>query len=309
MSRIPVIVNPHSKRNKKRPGKSVSILNKIGGDSVDVIATSTIDELDALAGKCVNSDISCVCISGGDGTIHQVITRFIAVFGSTPLPAFVILKDGTINNISHTVELRGSGYSILRRLLRSMESGKALSLHRRTTMKIGDRYCFLFGTGFTTNLLSAIYEGGNKDTMKVLRVAARAFREGIFSPGSSDLFRSFRGTVAIDGREIPRRDFLGILAGTVEHVGLGFRPLSPLDAEKGTFHIIATGVTPMVFARNIVGLARGKHLQHPDHFDRYAKSAVISGDAPFVYTMDGDLYTAERDLIVETGPVVEIVSV
>lgn len=309
MEKIPIIVNPYSRKNKKTKGNSIEIFKKIGGDLVEVFPTGTIEELDAVAGDCKKKLLPFLAISGGDGTLHQVISRFINVYDPAPIPPVVILKDGTMNNISGTIKLKGDGYAILRRLLRAVERQRPVNAVTRYTMRIGDRYCFLFGTGLTTNVLNAVYEGNRKDIPKVVRVMIKAFSDGIIRPDSSSLYKRLKAKVFFNGEEVASDDLLGILAGTVEDVGMGFRPLNREMPEEPGFHVIATGVKPIVLAWHILTLARGGTFDHPLHYDSHVRNLRIVSENPFEYTMDGDIYFADREIYVETGPAVTLVSV
>ena len=309
MEKIPIIVNPFSRKNIKKKGASIDIFKRIGGEMVDVRSTETIEELAAVAEDCKERTVPYLAISGGDGTLHQVISCFIDTYGPAPIPPVVILKDGTMNNVSGTVRLKGDGYSILKRLLGAIETGRGVDTLTRYTMKIEGRYCFLFGTGLTTNVLNAVYEGGKKGIPKVLKVIIKAFGDGIFRPESSSLYRRMKAKVCLNGEDLPSDDLLGILAGTVQDVGMGFRPLNRVMPDEPGFHVIATGVKPVVLARHILTLARGGSFKHPLHYDRHVRNLHIISDRPFEYTMDGDLYSADRELYVETGPAVKLVSV
>jgi diacylglycerol kinase family enzyme len=309
MEKIPIIVNPYSRKNRKTKGNSIDVFRKIGGELVDVRPTGTIEELDAVAEDCRKKLVPYLAISGGDGTLHQVISRFINIYEPAPIPPVVILKDGTMNNISGTIRLKGDGYAILKRLLRAIGRGRPVDAVTRYTMKIGDRYCFLFGTGLTTNVLNAVYEGDKKDIPKVVRVMIKAFSDGIIRPDSSPLYKRLRAKVYFNGQEVPSNDLLGILAGTVEDVGMGFRPLNREMPDEPGFHVIATGVKPIVLARHIFTLARGGTFEHPLHYDSHVRNLRIASNEPFEYTMDGDIYFADRELYVETGPAVTLVSV
>ncbi|HSV98234.1 MAG TPA: diacylglycerol kinase family protein [Spirochaetota bacterium] len=309
MGKIPIIVSPYSRKNKKTKGNSIETFKKIGGDRVDVHPAATIEELDAVAEDCKKRIIPFVAISGGDGTLHQVISRFINIYAPAPIPPVIILKDGTMNNISGTIKLKGDGYAILKRLLRAMERRRPVAAVTRYTMRIDDRYCFLFGTGLTTNVLNAVYEGDRKDFPKVARVIIKAFSDGIIRPDSSPLYRRLKAKVFFNGEELASDDLLGILAGTVEDVGMGFRPLNREMPKEPGFHVIATGVKPTVLAWHILTLARGGTFNHPLHYDNHVKNLRIVSDGPFEYTMDGDMYFAEREIYVETGPTVALVSV
>lgn len=307
--RIPIIVNPYSKRNKQLRGCSSDIYHEIGRDLVDVRPTGNLDQLDSVARECKENSVPYIAISGGDGTIHQVLSRFIQIYGADPVPPVLILKDGTMNNIAQTINLKGDGCKILKRFVRQIEKDRPFVSYARDTMKINDKYCFLFGAGLTTNILNAVYEGDSKDLPKVVMVMIRAFNEGLIRPDSSSLFKRFRAKVFLNDEELECNDLLGILAGTVEDIGMGFRPLTRQKSGERTFHVIATGVKPLVLAKNLLILKKGKPISHPLHYDSHVRDMKIVSESPFEYTMDGDLYFAERDLHVGMGPEVRFIYV
>ncbi len=309
MIKIPLIVNPLSKRNRVRLDETVRRFEKIGSGLIEVKSPHRLEEIDVIARQCRRDGIEYFIVSGGDGSIHQTVSSFIKEYHPDQPPPLLILKDGTINNIDASLHQRGSGRNALRRFVRLLGAGKNPQLLARDTMKIGERYCFLFGTGVTTNLLDAVYEGRSKDIPKVLLVAARAFWEGLFSPEASMIFRRFPARVILDGEEIRCRDFMGVLAGTVDHVGIGFRLLARDDPPDGRFRAIATAIRPAVAARHILTLRKGGTIDHPLHFDRLVSRMEIISDRPFEYTMDGDMYCADRTLLVETGPRIRFISV
>jgi diacylglycerol kinase family enzyme len=306
MEKIPVIVNPHSRKNKKMKGISVEIFKKIGGDNVDVRETQSLEDLDLLAKECKSKKIPYIAISGGDGTIHHVLSRFINVYSPAPLPPFLILKDGTMNNICRTLHLKGNGYDILKRLLSSLKENKPVATTYRNTMKIGDKFCFIFGTGISTNILDAVYEGDNKNALKVIRVILKAVFDIIFRAKTSSIYRRFKANVLVDGNALDNTEFLGILAGTVEYVAFAVKPLTLSNTGK-SFNVIVSALSPIKFLRYLIPLLQGKSIGHPLHFNSHIKTMELISDNAFKYTMDGDLYTAEKELKIEISQPVELV--
>ncbi|TAL39005.1 MAG: hypothetical protein EPN93_02715 [Spirochaetes bacterium] len=309
VGKIPLFVNPLSRINKLRKGKSIREFREAGQGLVEVIAPCSFDELDDAVARCRREGISILAISGGDGSIHQVLTRFIREYGSDPLPPVLLLKDGTMNNISRTINLKGSGLSILKRYLARVRRGDAIGTVPRNTLRIEDRYCFLFGNGLVTNVLDAVYDGGSKGLLKRIRVFARAIWECASDTGTPRLFKRFHGRVALDGSYLPCEDFIGVLAGTVETVGMGFSPLAPRHPGERSFHVIATALSPREVLRYFIRLKRGKPIPSPRHFYRHVSSLRMESPEGITYTMDGDLYHASGHVEVDIGPVVNLVYV
>jgi diacylglycerol kinase family enzyme len=307
--KIPLFVNPLSRKNRMQKGASIRTFQKMGGERIQVIAPADFDELDRAVSRCRAESVQYVAISGGDGTIHQVLTRFIVHYRDTPVPPILILKDGTMNNISETIRLRGSGNRILKRFLAALDGGAPMRTERRNTLRIGDRYCFLFGNGLATNVLDAVYEGDDKGFLKRVRVVLLAIGECITNTGKPVLFKRLRGRVSLDGNLLPCDDFIGVLAGTVETVGMGFAPLAPMYPGERSFHVIATALTPREVLKNIFKLRKGRPIGSPRHFYAHVSELRLESPDAFTYTMDGDLYRCDGTLMVGLGPVVSLVYV
>jgi diacylglycerol kinase family enzyme len=308
MKKIGIIINPHAKKNRKMRENPVDLYRRIGGDHVEVRATGSLDEVFTVAEEFKSMGISYLGVCGGDGTLHHVLSRFIQVYRKEELPALLILKGGTMDTISRSINLKGKGPEILTRLISLISEGREVTLFTRDTMKVGDKYGFLFGLGITSNFLVDYYRGGDTGTWKAIKVAAAGIFKGIFL-SNAGLFKRLNAVVTIDGKEVPCRDFLGILAATVESVGIGFRPLYRAYEKDHTFHVIATGMKPFNVVLQVWKLKNGKPLCDPRHFDTIASVLEVKGPRQFQYMMDGDLYQATDSLKLEAGPRVRLVYV
>ncbi len=308
MHTIGIIVNPHARSVKKSKKDIPDLLRQIGGEYVDVRLSTSLDELDRILLDFKKNGISCIATCGGDGTIHHIVSHMINMYAPSAPPPLLILKGGTMDNIARTINLKGKGPDILRRMVAALESGKDFETHRRDTMKIGNRYCFLFGLGLTTNFLDAVYEG-EKGTIKNLKVIARAIYEGLTDKKGSSLFKRVNARVVADGKELPFREIMAILAGTVEHIGMGFSPLPRANEKEGTFHIIITGEKPIEGVKQFFRIKKGLPMKGQYNFNGLISKLSIEADAPFRYTMDGELFDCDGNMIVEMGIPVELVYV
>lgn len=311
--KLGIIVNPNSRYNKCHP-ESVRDYSDLGGNLVEVHGTRSPDDVTAIVQSFKDREISFIGISGGDGTIHQVLTRVIHVYGSTPIPPIFLLGDGTMNNIAHSVGIRKKGRDNLKKFLRDIET-KELLIRERSTMKIDDKFCFLFGCGMTSNFLVEVYKG-KKGYIRNLEIMQKTIHEAVVvslfnRKKGLKLFRPLDGEIFCDGEKMPLRHMLVVLAGTVEEVGMGFRPLYLASEKKGHFHLIATDLEPkdMLFAIGVVSTGNGSLIRNPRYCNRLAQEILIRSPDPFDYTMDGDLYTADRELHVSAGPEIKFVVV
>jgi len=309
MNNIGIIINPNAKSVKKSRKDLGELFRKTGGDYADVRVTKSFEDTDSCIRDFKKNSVSCIGITGGDGTIHQVLTKMINTYGPEPVPPILILRGGTMDNVARTIHLKRKGPAILQRFIQKISDGIEPELHYRDTMKIGDRYCFLFGAGLTSNFLDAAYDTDNKGFLKNSEVIIRALREGIRDDGTSSLFRRLNAEVAVDGEPLGFTEILGMLSGTVEHVGMGFSPLSRAIEKDGTFHLIVSGLKPIDGVKQIFRMKKGKPLKGENNFDGLASRLEITSPAPFRYTMDGDLYDCPGKLRVESGPRIALVYV
>jgi diacylglycerol kinase family enzyme len=308
MKKIGIIINPHAKKNRKMKVNPVDLYRRIGGDFVEVRATRSLDEVFTVAEEFKSKGISYLGVCGGDGTLHHVLSRFLHVYRDRELPPLLILKGGTMDTISRSISLKGKGPEILNRLIAHIKEGREVKLYHRDTMKTGDKFGFLFGLGITSNFLVEYYRGGDTGTWKAVKVAAAGIIKGIFL-SNAGLFRKLDATVTIDGREVPFRDFLGVLAATVESVGIGFKILYRAYEKDRTFHVLATGLKPFEVVTRVWKLKTGTPIHHPRHFDDIASVLEVKGPRQFQYMMDGDIYEATDSLKLEAGPRVRLVYV
>ncbi len=308
MQKIGIIVNPHAKKNRKMKTNPADLFRTIGGNLVEVRTTQSLDEIFTVAEEFKKKNIDYLGVCGGDGTLHHVLSRFILVYRKVEIPPLVILKGGTMDTISRSINLKGKGAEILQRLVENINHGRAITTHYRNTMKIGDKYGFLFGLGITSNFLVEYYRGGDTGPWKAVKVTIGGICKGIFN-SNTGLFKRLRVRVIADGYQIPFDDFLGILAATVESVGIGFKALYRAYEKDNAFHVLATGMKPIEVVARIWRLKTGRPMHHPRHFDNVVSTLIVRGPHTFQYMMDGDLYEAFDELKVEAGPRVRIVYV
>ncbi|HEY1405907.1 MAG TPA: diacylglycerol kinase family protein, partial [Spirochaetota bacterium] len=165
---IGIILNPKSRANIRNPMR-IKDYQKLGKGIIEVRGTASLSDLARTARDFKKRNVPYLGISGGDGTIHQVITAFINAYHPDPIPPVLLLGDGTMNNIAHSLGIRGGGKNVLNRFLLSLER-RRICMEWRDTMQIEDRYCFLFGCGLTSNFLLEVYRDGKKGYLKNIDV-------------------------------------------------------------------------------------------------------------------------------------------
>lgn len=305
---IRVIINPNAK--KFRTGRaSIDSYRKLESEMVSIITPGSLDELNIATARMAEEKPDFICIAGGDGTLHVVLSSVINSFLPDQVPPVLILKEGTMDNVARTIKLKGRGPQLLKRIVNALEHGDKIEVHNRTTMKINDMYCFLFGTGFITNFLREAYSGKEKGVIRNIRVALMAAREALINSSNGKIFREMYGDVFIDENKININPLHGLLAGTVEHIGMGFSPMPGASEKQGFFEVVAVGLKPSSVIFKLNSLRTGKNIKSDKYFKCHGKKIRMFYDDVYDYTMDGDIYQARGELLIEAGPSVRLVKV
>jgi hypothetical protein len=340
MAGIGVIYNPRSGRNVRDP-RAASRLARTLGDHGVIREAGSIDELYRVAEDFRKLEIDVLGISGGDGTNGTTITGFLDVYQGNALPQIAFLRGGTMNTVANAVGVRrGRPEGLLDRLCRAYvaRAARPLANVERHVMclrgegqvkppinasesdeeprsvrapALATKYGFNFGTGVVCGFLSEYYAYGQPPNPVV---AAKTLLRGVGSAavGGEMIKRMaapFRGSVEIDdGTVWPERDYLSVAGGTVDQIGLNFRPFYRYAERPDTFHLLGIYTSPMGFVGQLPRIWRARAMKPGHTYEAVAKSAVIrSPHSPLRYMIDGDLYECGGPLHVSIGPLVRIV--
>jgi diacylglycerol kinase family enzyme len=342
MAGIGVIFNPRSGKNLRDPRAALRLSRALGDHGV-IREAGSIDELYRVAEDFRSLDIDVLGISGGDGTNGVTITGFLDVYEGSALPHIAFLRGGTMNTAANSVGVRrGKPEGLLDRLIRAYaaraseplqhverhvlklrgESAKRVpasaerdsapaSIRVPPANALAVKYGFVFGTGVVCGYLAEYYNAGSKPNP---RVAAKTLLRGIGSAmvGGEMIRRMaapFHGTVELDdGTTWQQRDYLSVAGGTIDQIGLNFRPFHRYAEEPGKFHILGIHTSPMGFVSQLPGIWRAAPMQPGHTYSATATSVVIrSPKGPMRYMVDGDLHHCDGPLHVSIGPRVRIV--
>jgi len=308
MGKTGIIINPNAKKFRTRKS-SLKNYTSINSDLLTIRATESADDIAAVIHEFKNDNCSYIGVAGGDGTLHLAVTELIKIYGPDKVPPLLILREGTMDNVARTIRLKGKGPDLIRRLLWAIKNKKEIEIHRRDTIRINDRYCFLFGTGIVANFLNEVYNGKEKGLIRNVQVAFSAFTEGIRNEQNGKIFNWMDGEIYVDNKLIKMNPVNGILAGTVEHIGMGFSPLITAGADNNTFQLLITAMLPLKLLKNMNRIRTGQIINDEGYLNTSCRKLKLVYNSGFDYTMDGDMYRAEKDLIVETGPAVKLIKV
>jgi diacylglycerol kinase family enzyme len=303
---IGVINNPHSRKNRKNPDWMES-LGYIVGTRGSSVATQRVEDVDTLVRQFHAQQIDILAINGGDGSNSVALTALIKAYGQDPLPRIALLRGGTMNIHANSCGIKGTPSGLLVHLVNKYREGLAFETTWRDTLRIGDRYGFVFGNGFIHSFLEALYQQGKSawGASKLLgRGVASSFVGG---PFAKRLFSGVQAKVTIDGEELPQRAFAAIAAATVSQIGLSFKAFHRWDERPYSFHLLGVMCSPMRFASALPKIFIGRKVSDRKMIELVASELVLEAKRPLGYTLDGENHLAGRKLTVTCGPRLEIV--
>lgn len=311
--RVVVISNPYSGRNKRDPGLAAR-LRALLPDPGDLIEPADPEHSDALAAELLDrGDLGVLCVNGGDGTLAHVLSACARQAGERPLPPVGILRGGTMNTVAHGIGLSGRPEQILRRILRRQQGALAQPTTTRHLMRVRDghgpdRYGFLFGNGLVSNFLEVYYEGGDASPLKAARVLARAVLGALTSSDfTRQLTRRVEVKVTLDGHTWPARSFVSVTAGTVDDMGLGFKPFWRVVQHPGKLQVIGFACSAPAIALRVPGTLFSRPWKHPDIHDHLGQRLLISGEGRLAYMIEGDFHWGGQLIEVSVGPPVRLI--
>jgi diacylglycerol kinase (ATP) len=311
MGGIGIVNNPQARRNRRRPGIARRLRERLADDG-EVVDASTPDELEAAVERFRAAHIDVLGVNGGDGTTAYVLSAFARAYGREPLPKLLLLRGGAMNTVARGNGVRGGPEGILREVLIRRRHGYPLRTRERDLLRVtadggAPRYGFIFGTGIVVAFLEKYYASRHPSpamaALLVARAAGSALINGEFARA---LTRREPLRVATDGDEWPDGSYLALAAGSTPDIGFGFRAFARCDEQPGFFHAVGVVGPVAALAMSVPRIRIGAPWRRRIAQDEVVRTLVIHAERPR-FTVDGDIYAAERTVTVETGPGVEIV--
>jgi len=302
---IALFCNPRSLRNRKNP-EGIEALRRALGDTGEVL-TPTADELPSSARRLAENPPSVLAIHGGDGTVHATLSQLLPAFGDKPLPPLALLTGGTMNVVPHSLGLVDDPARFASKLADGFRQGRAPVTIPRRCLQIGPHFGFVFANGVFATFLEEYYRPGSyghaRATWLVARIALSTLVGGHYR---KQILRPFRGRATIDGELLDPETFTAISAATVAQVGMGFKLNHRADEDLDRMSVVAARALPNLW--DIVSVARGKGLS-PRRASTHvaAHLRLLPENETMIYTIDGDMYRTENELVVSTGPLLQLI--
>ncbi len=310
MPGIGVVSNPRSGINRRRP-QLVEQLAYVLGDRGEIAQPDGVDRLVSVAESFHRHRIDILCINGGDGTTHEVLTAFLQVYGSDPLPMVALLRAGTINNVARSIGLaRMSPEALLGRLVARYHARVELPTVERNLAVVDGRHAgFLFGNGLIASFMEAYYAGGDVGTWKALRVLSRTVTSAVVGgPFIRQMLRPVRAQVSVDGQRFEPTEFLSIGAATIPDMGLGFRPFHEIDRHPDCIQVLGFACPVRGLVTSLPRWFWKLRSTRTDIVSAVGRELVIESAEPMAFQLDGDLIQGGARVSVRAGPRVRLVN-
>jgi hypothetical protein len=325
---IGVVFNPQSGTNRRDPRALDRLARRLGDQGVVRAATSR-EALRRIAQEFQRLELDVIGICGGDGTNSMTLTGLLEVYGGAALPRIALLRGGTMNTVARAVGVRrGHPQALLERLCRVWRertedglaqierhvlqvraldpSGLSPAAPGATSVRVG----FLFGTGVVCGFLAEYHAAGSPRALAALTTLLRGVASAVVDGALLERIREpFRGGVEIEaGVRWPPRDYLAVAGGTIDQIGLGFRPFRRHDEAPGRFHLLGIHGPPLRLVRELPRIWRGAPLRSGCAEEAVTARAVLHpASGTLRYMIDGDLLACRGPLEVTVGPRIRIV--
>ncbi len=309
MGGIVAITNPNAKKNRKVPDRKQR-LERALGDAGVVFETPMPSDLTPLMERVLEIDPEIIAVCGGDGTMHLTLTALIHAYGGTFPPKLVVLRAGTVNTVARALGVRLPPERMLARVVESYRNGEPLAVVERKTIELNGMYGFLFGVGMPGEF-NDLY---NRSKVRGPIGVASAVLSTIvampipWSRTHKKLFGKVRGRFIADDVELFIKKAYGVVGGTLEYMGPGFKLLYRANESDEHFQVMISRISAFTALRNARRPFVGKPLKTPPHvhYDLLVKKLEIVPDEPVAITIDGEVYRAAH-VLVKLGPKVKVV--
>ncbi len=306
---VAVILNPSAARGGYDESR-VDRLRTIAGSRAVVFSIDDPERVHAVIAGVRERQVGTVAIVGGDGTVSSVLTALSRAYGRERWPRIAFLRGGSMNTIANAFGVpAGEPEALLQRLL----DGGARPVWPRATLEVEGRLGFLFSAGVLVGFLEALYEQKKlgRGPAGALALLSLVSAQAMFGGAAfREVETPLTATLRIDAIEHPERRYTALAVGTIEQVGLGFRPFRLARECQDQFQIFAFHGSAQALVREFPKIYRGQSMTRGLGFDPLSRKLEIStaDGHEIAYALDGDVYRTTSPLYVRVGPKVEVVA-
>ncbi len=298
MSGIGVVTNPRSRHNRRDPDAARSLAYVLG-EKGQLVAPDDLDALAHTAEQLRDHEIEVLCVNGGDGTLHQVLTALVRAYGEDgELPPVALLRGGTMNIVADSIGVKLPAAAMLEQVVDAWHGGTPLRQRRVRALRVEvddlpPTYGFLSGNGIIARFLEVYYEKPDPTPLDAAALLARGSVSALVGGRLiRRLTRPWEGQLVLDGERWAHDQWVAVAIGTIEQMGLGFRVFHLLG--QGTDHLQVVGLAGSVsdLARELPTLYRGRGVHRPADRTELGQELILEGPEGQPLMVDGDFYFA-----------------
>jgi diacylglycerol kinase (ATP) len=308
--KVDLIVNRQARRLGEASPLREVLAREAAAGGARLHETHTLEELDLVARGIAARGTDAVVLAGGDGSHMGGVSALLRAFGGA-LPPVALAPGGAVCTVARNLGMRESAPVWAQRVVRTACAGDA-RIEEHATLRVaddagGNRVGFIFGAGLVARFFDQYYAGKARGLLPAAGIAARVFAGSLVgSTFAERVLAPAACTLEVDGVEQGAHAWSLVLASVVPDVGLHVRATYRAGQAPGTFHAVASGLSPRGLAFQVPRVLTGRPMQGEPRVDALATSLRVVFDEPATYVLDGDVMRAGA-VRVEPGPTLRLI--
>jgi len=301
--RVVVVTNPRSRLNRKHPHLAGELSAILGSEGA-VVTPPDLEALDRLAPHLARAQL--LAVHGGDGTLHRVLTALHRA-GEVP-PPVLLLRGGTMNIVADSVGNKVEARQLLEQVVRGDATDE--QVRHQLEVDLGDRVVvgFLAGGGIISRFLELYYETDTPTPLDAARLLGRGALSALVGGRTARrLTRPYTGSLALDGEAWPGERWLAVAVGTVEELGLGFRPFPKVATSPGCMQVVGISSGIGTLATELPSVFLGRGVRRPGNREALCQTLELTASEPIQFMVDGDFHSGARTVTLRVGAPVRFV--
>ncbi len=303
---IGIINNLNAKKVKKK-GITSSIFNKILQELGEARDTLNLSEMERVLDYFKEKGVKFLGISGGDGTVQQVITAWIRKFGEKSIPHIVMLGGGSTNTIMNGIGQKvRSPIDTLKTFVSDFKS-KDIKIIKQRILKVETNLNTYYGASFANGILYKMekkyFDDGKPGVFGVFIETIQIILGIIFRIKKFvNFITPIKCEIKIDGK---------FLSNTMMTVGASvlnkpFPVVDPFKNLRGELYYLFSNLNFFETVINLINIAFGKKdiitFENNRKYHRGTASRIELKQCGG-FTIDGELFSPNNsEVIISPGP-------
>jgi diacylglycerol kinase (ATP) len=248
----------------------------------------------ACVDRSVEQGVAHLAIAGGDGTLHQVVTRLLSMgLPTSQLPLIWVIPCGTMNILARCLGLARHPLACWDTMDAALEADGIWTRTEQRTLSIEGRHGFLFGNGVVASFLdeyNRLMSGSSHPSVPRLLVK-RVGSALVGGVSTKALNQPYCGEVRCDGQLWEGERWTAVAAGTVVQIGMGFRPFPEVLTSSDAMQVVGIGTGLRGLVWELPRIRMGWALSNPSNRTTLCRHLELRGPSQR-YMVDGELYDA-----------------